>query len=1004
MTKRKTIAVFTPYLSGFYLGEVAAHIRREAADRDFNLLVVMTTSFGSYELSLAFDHIDGAFVVLNSVSSVNMKKMLERGIPVVSTVEDYFPLQVEAVVSDQRSGIQHAFEHLYRLGHRRIGYAGDISIVDMRIRYEAILDCYQEKGLEFNERDFFSVDEPTLPGGRVAGRMYLDRGCEPKAIICACDLTAIGMKEYIAKAGIEIPRDLVLIGVDNTSLGQTRRPSLTSIDQNISQMVSLAFDRLEARFSGKPYLDEVQRVPQTLRIRESCGAEPSIRTSDAKSADAESDDLQNQNESALALAKSGYDSILNLSSLWGPFLDWGCLAHWSADASLNTTHIFSEEYTESELSEMEGLTCTPENFPPNNLSKLPFPDKFLITVIPITAESNEWAVLSIVDELRADMQKGRYSMFNNYLDLISFFMQRDALVVSVREREKNAQELAERLEVVANTSNDGIWTWDLQNNTVEWNNRILEMLGFTDEHDIHIYRNMSFLERIHPQDKGYISKLLKDHLEGYKAFKAKFRIQANNGRYIWVDASGEALREPDGHVGRFVGSMTDITEQRLSEQKIKHMAYHDSLTGLPNRAMVTETLVKHIVENPNESLAIMLMDLNRFKMVNDSYGHEMGDALLVHVANKIRAAMRRTDMLARFGGDEFVMLCHVRDEQEAIVSSQRILKTLNGVFKHNQIEIAVKGSLGVALYPKDSTTGDELIKKADIAMYHAKRLQLDCGLLYTEGLDVNLKDVMAMENHLLRSIENNELFLLLQPQVDTVSEEVVGAEVLVRWNSAEFGLVSPAKFIPLAEEVGFISSLGDWVTDEALRFLVRWKKNNVQPMKLSINVSAGQLYKPDFADVMTQKVSEAGVDPTLVNLEITESTAINDIEQSAAALSQLSRLGMSVSLDDFGTGYSSLSLLNELPLEWVKIDRSFVQLLKPQDALKGMVKSLTEMCHSLGYRVVAEGVETQGQLKTIQGIGCDQIQGFFYSKPIPLEEFEARFIHGENKICRPAQS
>ena len=1009
MRNKKTIAVFTPYLGGFYLGEVSASIRYQAAKRGMSLIIVRTNSFGSFDLDLALNNVDGVIVILNSLSIPLMQRILERGIPVVATVGDYFPLEVDAVISDQRSGIQKAFEHLSSMGHTKIGFAGDISVVDMRLRYEAFLECYQAKGLEYKDEYFYSVEEFTIPGGRHAGQMFIDRGKNTSAIICACDLTAIGFQEHVKKDGVRIPEDLLIVGVDNTTIGQERPVSLSSVDQGLDALVETSFDRIEARINGDKCLSEPILIEQSLCIRQSSGGPAPTSELDKPAITREPGLTQNQNESVMALAKSGYDSILNMSCLLGPFLKWGCLGLWSSDdkgapkseTKLKLTTFMSQTLLDNDLAEYEGIECSAEDFPPHSLKDLPVPDLSLINLVPISGEDGHWGVLVTVDELRQGDVKSNYSMFNNYLDLVSFFMQRDALVSSVREREKSAKDLAERLEAVAKTSNDGIWTWDLENNSVEWNNRLLEILGFTDKRDIEIYRNMSFFERIHPQDQGYIRRLLKSHLEGYKVFKAKFRIQAHSGKYIWVDANGESIREPNGHVGRFVGTMTDITEQRRSEKKIKQLVYHDSLTGLPNRTSVTEALNAHIKENTGQGLAVMLMDLNRFKMVNDSYGHQAGDALLIHVAKSVRRSLRSTDLLARFGGDEFLLLSRVKSEEEAIALSERILSSLNGMFRDgNGVELAVKASLGISLYPDHSDTPEELIKKADIAMQRAKNKLLDRAILYSDDMDVGLKDMMAKESHLRRSIEHNELFLVFQPQVDTKTEKVVGAEVLARWQSKHFGFVSPGIFIPLAEETGFINLLGEWVLDESLKVLKKWNEQGDGNIKLSINVSAGQLHDPGFAGRVCEKVESAGIPPGSLTLEITESAAITDVEQSRKELKKLTDLGVVISLDDFGTGYSSLSLLNSLPLQWVKIDKSFISLLEEHDAKTGLVKSITEMCHSLGYRVVAEGVETDPQLDLVREIGCDQVQGFIYARPVTLGEFEEKYLRNSEDLSR----
>ncbi len=1012
--KRKTIAVFTPYLSGFYLGELASQVRAQAAARGLNLVVVMTNGFGHFNLPLAMDYIDGAYIVLNSVSAVHTQNLISKGIPVVATVEDYFPLDVEAVVSDQADGVNQLFEHLYGLGHRKIGFAGDLGIVDFRIRYEALLECYRQRDLEFDDDWLFRGDEPTLPGGRIAGNLFIDRKSECTAVICGSDMTAIGFEQVITKAGYKVPEQVAIAGIDDTYLGRER--GLTSVDQGIEKMVHEAMDRLEIRIKGGEYQERTLKVPQSIRVRSSSviseSLEPHQPITDA--VEVNSEEVPNLNyESAMALAKSGYESLINMSNLWGPFMHWGCLAHWAnakdsggsssknqLSEELIMSHLFSEDSDDRLLGDYTKEQFPANRFPPTNIPHAEIPDHSIITLVPVAAETSQWGVLAVIDHIRPDSADEKYRMFTTYLDLVSFSMQRDALTDYMREREKNAKDLAERLEVVANTSNDGIWAWNLDTNTVDWNNRLLEMLGFTGE-EAEDYRNMPFFERVHPQDQNHVRGLLKGHLEDCSEFKAKFRIQAKGGHYLWVEASGEAIREPDGHIGRFVGAVTDITERRRSEKKIEFMAYHDALTGLPNRVFLMERMSERIKERPNVPFAVMLMDLNRFKLVNDSYGHQVGDALLKYVSSSISKALRKSDVLARFGGDEFVLICDVRDEKEATVLSERILKFTNGMFKYRDIEVQVSGSLGISLYARDGVSSEDLIKKADVAMYKAKSRNQGDAMFYAEGMDVDLKDMIAMETHLRKAIEADELFLVYQAQVDSASQKILGAEVLARWDSVEYGLVPPGIFIPLAEELGFIQEIGDWVLDQSLMTLRSWKDKGMDYMKISVNVSAGQLHRYNFAEDVLRRIEQAEVEPTNLTLEITESAAINDIEHSRQQLLLLYDSGVQISLDDFGTGYSSLSLLNDLPLHWVKVDRSFIKEIYEEHRHKGMVKSITEMCHSLGYRVVAEGVETSMQLSIIEELGCDVIQGYIFSKPVTRDIIEQQFIKGSLEPIPP---
>ena len=1000
--KRKTVGVFLPYLSGYYLGEISACLRKQALKRNLDLIFIMTNGFGQYDDRIALNYIDMAYIVLDSVSHAFVQELINLDIPIVSTTEDYFPLEVEAVVSDQHSGVQQAFEHLIHLGHKDIGFVGNLNYIDFRLRYESLLENYEERQMQFVKDWLYEVPDSSMISGTLAAEEYLRRQHKCSALLISSDLLAIGFEQTLSKVGYRIPEDVAVIGVDNTSLGRENVHGLSSIDQNLEIIVAAGLDRLEDLSNGGAFQAQAISISQTLQLRRSCGYDADWTASAEDERQAEH--MFDNDESAMALAISGlgYEWINNISKLWGPFFNWGIMAHWTAnDASLKKRklcfdNLFSDAIGENELAFDLDPLIQPEDYPPKNITVSPMPEPALITILPIAPEGVKWGVLAIVDTLHKDINQAEYKMFNYYINLMTFYMQRDALADSMREREKSARELAERLEVVANTSNDGIWTWDLETNVVEWNNRLLEMLGFTAKKEINTYRNMAFLERVHKQDQRYVRNKIKEHLNDGKPFNAKYRIKAKNGHYLWVEASGEAIREPGGHISRFIGALTDITEQRLSKQKIEFMAYHDGLTGLANRITLIDKLNRHIKESPGEPLAVMLMDLNRFKMVNDSYGHEAGDALLKHVARAARSALRRSDTLARFGGDEFVFMCAIDNESTALVLAERILKNINGHFTHSDIEIAVQGSIGIALYPRDGAKAEELIKKADIAMYKCKSERHEHAVIYSKEMDVDLKHKMEMENRLRKSIDENELYIVLQPQIESQTGRLMGCEALARWRSKIHGPIPPSVFIPLAEEVGFIRTIGDWVFNSCIELLEKWSETHPD-IKMSLNISTGQLQKTKFAEEIIEVIHSRKIAPESLTLEITESAAFNDIDNSHIQLKKLVDAGIQISLDDFGTGYSSLSLLSDLPLQWVKIDRSFVASVSEKDATGGMVKSITDMCHSLNYKVVAEGVETELQNSVVTQVGCDVIQGYYHSKPIEVEKFERIYLTTSGK-------
>ena len=1035
---KKTVAVFTPFLSGFYLGNICEAFRQQAAQRDLDLMIIMTNGFGEYDLPVGLDYIDAAYFALSAVSKDFAETLIKKNIPILTNVEGYGSLAVEAVVSDQRSGIQKAFYHLYHLGHRRIGFVGDMSIYDFKVRFEALKDCYREVDLHFDRRWLLDVDEPTMHGGVQAGTEFLkqsqqgygDNNCSDNtcsdnnctAYICGADLIAIGFEKTISKKGWQVPKDMALVGIDNTNLGKTLPYTLTSVDQNIDTMVKMALDRIEARLRGEPFVRQTVLVEQRLDVGESCGMNTASIQSliDEKKKYAEKifDDIQKMqdgHESAMALAGLGFDWVINLSRLWGPFLKWTCMGHWvrnenetlddfvsyrppKASDHIKISSIYSEDNDDTSVRENVeaniGKRSVASSFPSRNLEGCPLPQHALVTLLPISPEGAHWGMMAIVDELRNDMDNAGYHMFNYYLVLMSFFVQRDALTDSMKAKERSASELAKQLCAISKTSNDGILLWNFENNLVEWNPRLLHMLGFTSDEEIKIYQHMSMLERVHQKDKDSVRDLLMEHIDHNEPFQTEYRLKSKHGHYLWVEAKGMSIRDSHGRVERFICAYTDLTEQHQSKKCIEFMSMHDVLTGLPNRLALTEKIDLFIHKNPQQTFGVVLIDLNRFKMINDSFGHQVGDSVLKYVAEKTRLLMRKHDVLSRWGGDEFVLMCEVTSGQEALSFSKRILEGINGIFISDKTEIPVNISMGISLYPQDGSSAEDLIKKANTAMYKMKRWRLDRACLYSDEMEASYKEVIDMENRLRQAFLAKEFFLVIQPLVNPSHHVIEGGEVLCRWNSAKYGLVPPSKFIQLAEDIGFINKIGAWVLKEALQCLAEWKKKGMHPLKLSINVSPHQLFDPSFSEYIKDMLLEYAIDPTVIYLEITETAAIEDMFNTVKSLNVLREVGVNVSLDDFGTGYSSLNLLNELPLDWVKVDRSFIKDIDVDEKKKDMVLYIVSLCHSLGYQVVAEGVETPEQLQLVTTFGCEQVQGFVYSKPIPMSEFEDLWFKG----------
>jgi len=439
----------------------------------------------------------------------------------------------------------------------------------------------------------------------------------------------------------------------------------------------------------------------------------------------------------------------------------------------------------------------------------------------------------------------------------------------------------------------------------------------------------------------------------------------------------------------------DLSERFAARKRIDELAYSDTLTGLPNRVLLHERLQHALDLSQRESLslAVFFVDLDRFKQINDSLGHEFGDRVLVEVAGRIRNCLRQADTAARIGGDEFVLLLHDADARGAEITARRIFDALAQPITLDDMRFGVSCSIGIALFPDDGVTIDELIKNADTAMYGAKDRGRSGFRFYQKKMNIDLLSRMKLESAIRFGIETQAFRLHYQPQIELASGRIVGCEALLRWNDPGLGEVSPGKFIPVAEESGLIAPLGQWVLATAIKQARLWMERGLD-LVVAVNVSALQFQLPEFVDSVRDLLSESGLPPQRLELEMTESILVNDAEEALARLNSLSALGVRSSIDDFGTGYSSLSYLKKFPIQKLKIDRSFISGLPNDESDIGIALAVIQLGAALKLKTIAEGVETPEQFEFLRTRGCDEFQGFLCAPALPPEAFEARYCAG----------
>jgi diguanylate cyclase (GGDEF)-like protein/PAS domain S-box-containing protein len=505
-------------------------------------------------------------------------------------------------------------------------------------------------------------------------------------------------------------------------------------------------------------------------------------------------------------------------------------------------------------------------------------------------------------------------------------------------------------------------------------------------------------ELLHPDDRERIGREYEAFVAGEGGDLSDYRMCTPDGRVVWIRDRAVTVRDDDGRVLLEHGVMFDITEIKEAEAEIAHLAYHDQLTGLANRTLFEETLglAIHRAARNDHAVAVLFLDLDNFKLVNDSLGHHAGDRLLAELADRLRTCTRETDLVARQGGDEFLMLLAdlergvddasgvELEEQGATRVADRIAELLEAPFDLGGTEFFARGSIGISLYPRDAIDGETLLKNADSAMYRAKRFEPGGHVFYT-GTGGDAMARLSFATRLRHAVEHEDWVLHYQPVVDLSDGRMVGAEALVRWQDAAGGIVAPGEFIPVAEELGLIEAIGEWVLDAMAHRQREWT-DGALGLDVSFNLSPRQLWAPHLAEKVLSTLHGAGVAPQSIVVEITESIAMADPDRTQRILAELRAWGVRLALDDFGTGYSSLARLKHMPVDVLKIDREFVRNVDHDVRLAGMVRAMIQVAQSLDMVPLAEGVETEGEYVFLRSNGCRLAQGFWFSHPVPADE------------------
>jgi diguanylate cyclase (GGDEF)-like protein/PAS domain S-box-containing protein len=578
-------------------------------------------------------------------------------------------------------------------------------------------------------------------------------------------------------------------------------------------------------------------------------------------------------------------------------------------------------------------------------------------------------------------------------ELLGLVSRHVATAVDRKRAEQALRESESRFRTLADTAPCAIFIY--QGSGFQYaNDATLRITGYSREE----LSRMNFWEMVDVDLQDVVRQrgLARQRGEGVPT-RYEIRVRRRDGEQRWLDYSAGVI-EYGGRTA-VLGTAFDVTERKWAEEQIRTLAYHDTLTGLPNRLLFHDRLQVAVAQahRSGQHLALLFLDLDRFKVINDSLGHGLGDRLLQEVAGRLRGSVREGDTVSRLGGDEFTMLLPgIGRAVDAAKVAEKVLDTLREPIRVEGHDLFVTASIGIAIYPEDGTVPEALVKNADTAMYRAKEQGRDNYQLYTAAMNATALERLALESALRRALSANELALHYQPLLEIASGRIHAVEALLRWHHPERGLIPPAEFIPLAEVTGLIVTMGPWILRSACAQVQAWREAGFAGLSLAVNLSARQFQQPDLAELVTRILEETGLPPRHLDLEVTESYAMQNPEQAIDTLRRLKALGVRLSIDDFGTGYSSLSYLRRFPIDTLKIDKSFVGDITRDADDATIVTAVIAMAHALKLNVVAEGVETEDQLAFLAARRCDRLQGYLFSYPLPPEE--ARELLGRHRI------
>ena len=989
MQRQRTIGVLTPFLGGNYYTEVIQGIQFAARKLDVNLIIIRTG--GKYfDVPIGMDKVDGWLVVNFAVEDHFLKQLEEiYQKPVVTVAKDIRQLNMNGgmVVVNNKKAAKEAILHLHQHGHTKIGYIGSMTMDDMKYRYDGYLSAMQQLGLEIKANYLYDSSDMSVFGGKQMAERIIKDKFPITAALVSTDLCVFGMINKLQEKGYRVPEDIALIGFDNSSTARYSEIPITSFEQNLDLILMKAIENLCERID-QPQTFKLDVIDCSLIKRQSCGCgiAEGIGNNESSMKQVEYANhinaLRTENnvnyEFNRYILSYNFKRVRDIAALLENYFNWGSITTQQGYNAQQRPHLIMKEYfnfttrknelKQIDLKQYETLPAHPPIFSSQKLKS----DNEVIYVLPYRLTQNNWSLLSFgTSHEKTHQRSSEYMRIVHLFDIVSNTFDRLSLLDESATLRQEQQELSERQDVISRLSDDILFEVNFDKKKV-WLNRNLNF-------KVKPTTLLGLEEFVHPEDVSLLKKHFYEHFRDNKPFYTELRIQINNGPYYFAIISAESTRDHVGNIQKLIGSIRDISKLRNCDDG------NELAHGLVNRRRFYEE-IKLVIQEGHREFALCVLDIDNFKLINDLYGHHVGDDIIETLSDVLTRCIKQGDHISRFGGDEFVVLFQFDRVEEIDIFAAQISEAISQRIVGMNRDINLSVSVGISLYPSDGHDYDELLKKADIALYQVKHNGKNNFMRYEPYMINYQQDKRKMEKILREALAKEQFLLVFQPQVHARSKRIYGIEVLLRLRTESGVILSPDKFIPIAESVGLIVPIGAWVIRAACMQGMEWIRQGYEPVKISINISGLQLKSIQFMPSVRAILEETGMNPAHLTFEITETTIIDQSYVVLNAIEEIRKIGISVAIDDFGISYSSLSVLKNFPIEILKIDKSFIHEMVTDDKGYKIVNAIINIAKSLDLRIVAEGVEDSTQLELLDELGCHYIQGFYISKPISKEE------------------